>query len=195
MHSISLRRRICPAVRAVEKFGCCDFTQSCAIATWTNSPSPCSAPSQPSCPGRAARSCGVGPASSACSASPPGFTPHGRRPMVHFHCERDLPGRLDARCLEPLDRPHTLGCPRSGHRQSRGASRVIFVHTADLHLGSPMRGLSSYPDAPPSGSARRHAMPLSSGHIPARVFNLRTHTTSKSECPQYDRYVICAAGW
>ena len=54
---------------------------------------------------------------------------------------------------------------------------MIFAHTADLHLGVSMRGLSSCPDAPPSGSARRHAMPLSSGHIPARMFDLRTHTT------------------
>lgn len=31
--------------------------------------------------------------------------------MGHFHCERGLPGRLDARCLEPLDRPPQVRLP------------------------------------------------------------------------------------
>lgn len=144
----------------------------------------------------AARSCGIGPASLGLLGQPAWFyaTWKEANGALHFHCERALPGRLDARCLESLDCPRTLGCPRLGRRRSRGATRVIFVHTADLHLGCPMRGLFSYPDAPPNGSAWRHAMPFSSGHIPARMFDLRTHTTSKSECPHSDRHVICAAG-
>jgi hypothetical protein len=34
-----------------------------------------------------------------------------------------------------------------------------FIHTADIHLDSPLRGLSAYPDAPAERCAPPPAMP------------------------------------
>lgn len=78
--------------------------------------------------------------------------------MGHFFGERDLSRSVDERGLGPLDR--SAPAEQFGHHPDR-APQVIavrfasiprtsmkFIHAADLHLDSPLRGLSAYPDAP-----------------------------------------------